>query len=370
MSVNSQSKRILFLSTTLAKGGAETQLVRLAISLKQRNWEVAVCSISPACHFAEELDSHAVPYFSLEASNSSLLAGINLGVRLSRLIQSWKPTIIITFMYHANILGRLVGSLHAIPVIASIRGEKFGGALRDMLEHITQSLSRVTVINSYSAARTIVERGVIHKDRVRVIQNSVETVTPPIPNEASTTVTEKGLRWVAVGRLEDQKDYPTLFLALRELLKTHPATTLKIAGSGSREKALKDLANDMGLDSCITFLGQRKDVTNILDSADALVLSSAWEGMPNVVMEALSRARPVVATDVGGVNELVEHGVSGFIVPPRDSIKLASAMRQMSMLPIGRRIDMGESGRKRMKSYFSPESIANQWETLIASITH
>src|SRR5690606_1956963 len=57
MSVNSQSKRILFLSTTLAKGGAETQLIRLAISLKQRNWEVAVCSISPACHFAEELDS-------------------------------------------------------------------------------------------------------------------------------------------------------------------------------------------------------------------------------------------------------------------------------------------------------------------------
>src|SRR5690554_3011365 len=100
----------------------------------------------------------------------------------------------------------------------------------------------------------------------------------------------------------------------------------------------------------VELLGLREDVPALLAAADVFVLSSAHEGLPNVVMEALAAGLPVVATDVGGVRELVEEGISGFVVPPSDSEALAKGMADMMALDTRRRDEMGEAGRRHIQA--------------------
>ncbi|NEQ85327.1 MAG: glycosyltransferase family 4 protein, partial [Moorea sp. SIO2I5] len=120
----------------------------------------------------------------------------------------------------------------------------------------------------------------------------------------------------------------------------------------------------LGIAKQVCFLGMRKDIPDLLAAADGFVLSSAWEGMPNVVMEALASSTPVVATDVGGVRELVEDGKSGFVVPPRDSSALSKAMKTLIESSEQQRQQMGKIGFYHIKSQYSLDKITQNWEEL------
>jgi len=99
-------------------------------------------------------------------------------------------------------------------------------------------------------------------------------------------------------------------------------------------------------------------------ASDALVLSSAWEGMPNVVLEAMAAARPVVATSVGAVPEVVDDGMAGLLVPPRDSEQLAKAMERMMDFPEETRQALGQAGHERVRTEFSRDAVIDKWEDL------
>jgi len=102
--------------------------------------------------------------------------------------------------------------------------------------------------------------------------------------------------------------------------------TLAVAGDGSLRGALEERAQQLGLGTRVRFLGALDDIGPLLAAADAVVLPSLWEGLPLVLLEAMARSRPVIATAVGGVPEVVEHGTSGWLVPPSDVVALADAL--------------------------------------------
>ena len=104
----------------------------------------------------------------------------------------------------------------------------------------------------------------------------------------------------------------------------------------------------------------------LLDAADAFVLGSAWEGMPLVVGEAMAMQKPVVATDVGGVRELI--GDAGVLVPPKDSAALADAMLRIMQMPDGHRQAMGQAGRERIRQHFDMNTKAEEWEALYSRL--
>ena len=115
-------------------------------------------------------------------------------------------------------------------------------------------------------------------------------------------------------------------------------------------------------------LGLRDDVAELYGASDALALSSAWEGMPNVVLEAMASGRPVVATTVGAVPEMVADGETGFVVPPGDQAALAGAMgRMMGLAPEERRA-MGEAGRRAVRERHSVGSVLDGWEELFGRL--
>jgi len=139
---------------------------------------------------------------------------------------------------------------------------------------------------------------------------------------------------------------------------------MALADNGAGEQ----MAQQLGIASQVSFLGVRQDVPALLTAADGFVLSSAWEGMPNVVMEALAAGTPVVATRVGGVSELVEPRETGFLVPPKDPPALAEAMRQLMSLPLERRREMGVKGQHHVATRYSLQAMGERWMALYAEL--
>ena len=139
---------------------------------------------------------------------------------------------------------------------------------------------------------------------------------------------------------------------------------LLLVGQGSLMEEVKKLASELKLEDKVRFLGVRRDVPYLMNAADAYVMSSAWEGMPMVLLEAGACGLPVVATDVGGNSEVVLNGKTGFIVPPCNSEALARTMEKMMDLPKEKRLEMGEAGRAYIEANYSLEHVVDQWEAL------
>lgn len=356
-----RTSRVMFISTGLSRGGAETQLVRLAIGLRRRHWEVAVVSLNGQCAFGDELRLADVDYFSLNVRRSPR-TWLSAFRRSIALMQEWDPDILVTFMYHANLLGAMLTLCTGCPSIASIRTERFGGPLREWLARIAGHANVAVTVNSANVATSLVLRGVVEADRTVVIPNAID-----VGGERSVDEFRSGpvLRWLAVGRLYPAKDYPNLLHAFRKVVAMFPGSELRIAGSGPLARQLEEMASRLGLDSCVAFLGHRVDVDDLMRSSDALVLSSSWEGMPNVVMEAMANGIPVVATNVGGVSELVVDGETGLLCEKQNPQALARAMIALARMDPIERYRMGAEGRRRILSRFSVPSIVDRWENLL-----
>jgi glycosyltransferase involved in cell wall biosynthesis len=174
--------------------------------------------------------------------------------------------------------------------------------------------------------------------------------------------------WLTAGRIVPAKDYPNLLRAFARVRAACSDAQLRIAGEAAGQEASKvrALAADLGLDDSVRWLGLRRDLPALLDAADGFVLASAWEGMPLAVGEAMAMEKPVVATDVGGVRELVEE--SGIVVPPGDSEALAGAMLNIMQRPPEDRHTLGRAARERIQSSFSMDTRADEWEALYRTI--
>jgi glycosyltransferase involved in cell wall biosynthesis len=171
--------------------------------------------------------------------------------------------------------------------------------------------------------------------------------------------------WLAVGRLEEEKDYPLMFNAFAHAARTAPAR-LVVVGKGSLQPALAALADTLGIADRVHFYGVTKNVSGLMAAADALVLSSAWEGLPNVLIEAAAMELPCVTTDVGGSAEVVLDGQTGIVVQGRDPAVLGAALaRVMALGPTALRAH-GAQGRVHAQRSFEIDAVVDRWEAALA----
>jgi glycosyltransferase involved in cell wall biosynthesis len=359
--------RIVLLSSSLGMGGADRQILHLARALLDHNYEVRLVSMTPLQEMGRQAVDQGLPIMSLDMKRGR--ADWQAFRRLVSLLQDWQPHLLTSFMYHANLLGRLAGTWAGVPlIVTSVRTERNGNASRDWLMRLTNWMDHCCTINSQEVADSLRKRGLLSTRKVRVIPNGVDVAALSAPaGERFRLRRELGIAsaefvWLAVGRLLPQKDYPTLLRAFQPLAAA-PARLL-IAGRGPLLDELRQQAQQLRVASQVTFLGVRHDIPALLAAADGFVLSSAWEGMPNVVMEALAAATPVVATRVGGVSELVETGRSGVLVSPRNPTALSQAMRQLMTLSVEQRQQMGLTGRGHVAANYSLGMMVDRWMAL------
>lgn len=360
--------RILYLATGLGIGGAERELTQLARGFAARGHEVSVVSLLPPTGFAAELEEAGIPVSSL---------GMRRGVpspaallRLRSLLRARRPQVLHSFMVHANLLARLAGRLVRVPaVISTAQNTVEGGRWRERLLRRTARWADLTTQVSRAGYERYRELRLAPAERLELVPNSVDVERfAPDPDARGVVRRElaagDSFAFLAVGRLEPQKDYPNLLAAFAQVAREQPGVVLWIAGQGPQQAALESEHARLGLEGSVRFLGLREDIARVLNAADAYVLSSRWEGTPLALLEAAATGLPAVATDVGGNAEVIAEGVSGLLVPPASPEALAVAMLALARRPAAERRAMGESARRRVAELYGLLATLARWEAI------
>jgi glycosyltransferase involved in cell wall biosynthesis len=354
--------RIVYVLTSLGMGGAERVVLALAGRMAQRGHTVALLVLRP--RIAEEWPT-ALPVVHLEMGRTpiSVLTGLARG---RRFLREFRPDLLHSHSFHANFVARLLKVfVPATAVLSTVHNVYEGGWPRMLAYRLTDGLSRRTAAVSQAAADRFV--------RLKAVPQHKSAEFAPSADRRDRMRSEMGANagfiWLAAGRIVPAKDFPNLLRAFTRVRATCPEAQLWIAGeaSGSGLKRVGGFVVEHGSFDQVRWLGLRRDLPALLDAADGFVLASAWEGMPLAVGEAMAMEKPVVATDVGGVRELV--GDAGAIVPSRDSEALAGAMLDMMRRTPEDRRTLGRAARVRIQGNFSMDTKADEWEALYRTIS-
>jgi glycosyltransferase involved in cell wall biosynthesis len=296
--------------------------------------------------------------------------------RAARLIRDWRPDVVHSHMVHANLMARVLRLMVPIPVLVStIHNIYEGGPLRMMAYRLSNTLvDHMTIVSEAAADRFVGDR-IMPRGLLTVIANGVDTEqirNVPAGSRESVRATlgmHGEFAWLAVGRFETAKDYPTMLRAFAQVRSRQPGAVLLLVGRGSLQAETEVLARELGLGDAVRFLGVRNDVPMLMNAADGYVMSSAWEGMPMVLLEAGAAGLPIVATAVGGNREVVLDDRTGFLVPPRDPEALAAAMLRLGGLPEAERRAMGERGHEHIRASYGLARVATRWEELYREVS-
>ncbi len=347
--------KLLLLVTKPEIGGAQRYVHSLATHLPRESFEVTVACGENGEWLTSQLKSAGVKVVVLPA----LIRGISLTQDMRALLQVWRLIRNERFnLVHLNsskaaIVGRLAAALADVPTVFTVHGWPFSEGVprsRRMLALLVEKMfapltSQIICVSEYDHLLAL-RHHVAPADRLQVVHNGIEDLS--FDRLAEPTY-EGPVRIVMVARFAPQKDFETLIRAASLL---EGAFELILVGDGPLYDECRALARSLGLAARVRFLGLQENVPEILACTHIAVLSSNWEGLPITILESMRAGLPVVATDVGGIPELVEDKQNGYLVPRCDPEALARALQDLVNAPDVRR-QMGAAGRARFEQCFT-----------------
>jgi len=275
------------------------------------------------------------------------------------LIQKIKPDIIHAHSSKAGLIARIAGSICKVPVVFTAHGWGFSlgnPPIRRWIalfsEKLAAPLARKIICVSESDRQLALSLGVGS-------QNSLVTVRCGIGNIAVSLASpaRNPARLIMVARFNEQKDQATLLKAIAQL--NDHSIHLDLVGSGLSWESCKDLAKSLAIEDQVSFLGDRRDVPNLLAQSQIFILSTHYEGLPISILEAMRAGLPVIATSVNGIPEEIEHGKTGFLVAREDVLSTANALSTLIQSPDLRQ-KMSEAGRQKFLQEFTIERMLNE----------
>jgi len=365
-------QRILLVIGQLVFGGAERQLLYLLQGLDRRRFEPLLCVLSSG-ETMPEFQSLDVPIvvFQRRLTRYDVFPMLNL----LALTRRWRPALIHSFLMIANFFSFVTARINGIPLLASERCvEPISGAdnspFQNWIERLVISRADAVVANSRAGASHAINAKGALPANVYSIPNGINAAAFDGVKNPQAMRGELGLdpdRFTIgiIGSIVgNRKDHETFLRAMHSLSQRCPKRfQIVCVGDGPKIAATRRLAEELGLGERTLFTGVRTDVPEVLAALDLVVSSSQWEGMPNVIMEAMAAGKPVVATAVGGTPELVIPGETGLLVPPQDPEAMAAAALVMLENP-SRAVEMGQAGRRRIEKFFSIEKMVQDTENI------
>jgi len=354
---------IVFGITDLDVGGAEKALVQLVTRLDRSRWSPSVVGLQPEGPLAETLRKASIDVLSLNVRSWRNAAKAFRRWRCELITR--QPAVLQTYLFHANLLGRIAGRAAGVPVIASgvrVAERRTKGHL--LVDQLTHRLADAHVCVSRAVADYHAAAARIPGTRVVVIPNAVEAphTNPPSADWSSLNLPPAGAKLVFIGRLEPQKGLDLLFDAIAGL-PTEKRPSLVVLGAGPDRQRLETQAEGLGIANLVRFLGWRPNPTEWIAAADALVLPSRWEGMPNVVLEAMAVGKPAIATNVEGVTDLIDDGRTGWIAEPENPESLSRTLFRF-LDDRNQWFAIGAAARQKAETEFAVEAIVERYERL------
>lgn len=360
--------RLLYVATGTNLGGGEMQTLHLARGMRSRGHDVALLSLAPAGPVAALARAAGLGVETLNIRSPRELPRAVAGI--ARVASAFRPDVLHSHLVHANLCARLSRVLTPVPALISTgHSVREGGRWSPLAYRLTDGLCDLTTNVSEGAVGAYRARRAVGPGKARHVPNGLDLAA--FDRAAGQPVEDWPLEdgdfaWIAVGRFEEAKDHATLLRAFAGL--DHPRARLLLVGEGRREPQVRALVAELGLGARVVFLGARGDVPALLRRADALVLSSAWEGLPMVVLEAGAAGRPAVSTRVGSVPGALPAAGQTFLVPPGDPAALAAAMTRLMALPEAERRAHGEAARAHIQAHYGLEAVLDTWEGLYAEV--
>lgn len=354
--------KILMVITGLGVGGAERQVLDLASRFADLGHVVKIAFLVGTADLLPL--NKRVHVQSMGGSRSSV--GILRSVwNLKKLLREFRPDVVHSHMFHANLITRLLRIFQPIPrLVCTAHSTNEGGKLRMAAYRLTAQLNDVFTNVSVEGVRQFELKKATSPGKMVAVLNGVDVQRFSrnfiIGSEIRlSAVVSQSFVFLAVGRIVPAKDYSNLLKAFSIIISDHPLARLWIVGDGPLRNHVEDEACALGISDHVVFWGIRHDVADLMNAADVFVLASRWEGFGLVVAEAMATERVVVATDCGGVAEVV--GDCGFLVPREDSVSLAQGMCDALALTPAQMDALGARARARIVHRFSIENIANTW---------
>jgi len=312
---------VVFCITELDPGGAEKALVRFAVGIHQAGWPVHVVSLRDAGALGDVLKAAGIAVTALTCGG---FLDFRTVPRLAKQLKRLRPDMLVCFLHQANIVGRLAGRLTGVRNVVS------GVRVADRRRFVawTDRLTKQLTCHYFAVSRHVAD---VHgqlcgipESKISVLHNGVDipdSVQKPRQDDNGT------FRILFVGRLTRQKRPLDLVRAVKRLpTELLQRTTVDMLGDGELAAPLRNEIANCDLADRVHVHGHQSDIARWWAESDVLVLPSAWEGLPNVVLEAMAHRVPVIAASVDGVPEIVSHGETGWLVESGNVSELAAAL--------------------------------------------
>lgn len=362
--------RILHVITSLARGGAQAHLLELIKGQKGRGHDVTLAYFKDPDMVEEFLPVGGYPFaLGMQGAASAALLG-----RLWGLASSVRPDVLHTHLLKADAYGAVVGRFGAPRVTIASKHNDEAVLRRKWVARVHGRLSRwddrVIVCSDY-VGQYMVETGRVPAEKIRRVYYGIGLDRPLELAEYQVQELRRELELppqgpliLCVGRLDPQKGHPYLFAAMGEVCRRFPAARLVVVGGAQQgsEAYVHELRRQAALPEVagrIVFAGERQDVPRLIAACDVFVLASLWEGFGLVFAEAMAAAKPVVATRVSAVPEVVADGETGLLVPPRDAPALAEGIIRLCGNS-GERQRLGRNGYRRVRERFSAARMVDE----------
>lgn len=362
-----EAVRLLLVVDSLEVGGAERQVVDLALALRRGGYEVTVaCSI--AGDLSGALEEAGIPFRPLLNRLAKRRLSPAYAWRLRRLLRRERFDLVHAHIY-ASVVAAAIATLETeVPLVITEHTEASWQLWRArwVSRWVYRRVERIIAVSS-PIRRRLIERDGVHPDLITIVPNAVAPPPEPPPDSPPPLPAELRPLVGAIARLQPEKGVANFLKAAAHVAPRFPEAHFVIAGDGPLRQDLIALAENLGLGDRVHFLGFRSDASALMRSLDVLVVPSLTEGSPLVTLEAMAAGIPVVASAVGGIPDQVRHYREGLLVPAGDAGAMGDAILALLRNP-DRARRLGEAGRRRATSEFGHAAMVRRIEGVYSEV--
>jgi glycosyltransferase involved in cell wall biosynthesis len=356
-------------------GGAERKIYELAARLDKKRFHVTLASLeceAPAAHDIVQKNNCSLAVFKVKRIYG--LSGLVEGIKFRHFLKKEKTDILVTYHFSSDIWGTFWARFAGVKNIVSNRRDMgFWRTARHIKAYrfINRWVKKIIVVADAVKGVVIAEEAV-PGNKIDVIYNGVNlNSSAPLVDaqklRASLAIAASDIALIHVANFKKVKGHVYLLEAFSGLRERFPNIKLLLVGEDEFNGELQQKAKQLSIDDSVLFLGKRNDVQSLLQVADICVLPSLSEGMSNAGLEYMAAGKPVVATNVGGNPEIIEGGVTGILVPPKDTAALREALARLIADPQSRR-KMGNAGRERVEHVFDLTKMVKKYQQLFLNL--